>query len=247
MLLTNGPTPYYQQVKEYLRTLIDSGKLGEDEQIPSERELCLQFGISRTTIRQALNESEQEGLIYKVHGKGTFVAPRKIDQELLTMNSFEDTVLSRGLKPKMTVLAVESLQPTLEINAILKLDMVNLTKISLLGHGDDEPIVYYESFIAEQLGKAVAAEAIKRSNQGLSYSTYQLYRDCCGIIPRETHQTIEAAVADSMTAEILQIRKGTPIFLTTSIVYTDNNQPIEYKKVRYRGDKYKFNITRRHI
>lgn len=245
-MLNEGPIPYYQKIKEHLRSQIESGDLGEHQQIPSERELCQQFGLSRTTIRQALNDAEQEGLIYKVHGKGTFVSSRKINQGLLTINSFEETVLSRGMKPKMSVLSVERLQPELEINAILKLDMEDILKISLLGYGDEEPIAFYETYLAASIGKVVAEEAIRRSNEGLSYSTYQLYRDCCGIIPRVTNQTIEAVTADVKTAKLLNIRQGTPIFFSTSIVYTDDNHPVEYKKVRYRGDKYRFNVSRRH-
>ncbi len=248
MAISNGPTPYYQQLKQHLRSQIVTGNLRAHQQVPSERELCEQFKLSRTTIRQALSEAEREGLIYKVHGKGTFVAARKIDQGLLTISSFEDTIIALGLRPKVTVLSVDKIQPDLEINTILRLEMTSeLTKISLLGYADEEPVVFYETYLAAHIGEPVAEEAVNWVKKGLSFSTYQLYHDRLGIHPQVTNQTIEVIAADAITAELLKVKKSTPMFLTTSIVYAENNQPVEYKKAIYRGDKFKFNISRKHV
>lgn len=248
MSISNGPTPYYQQLKHHLRSQIETGDLRAHQQVPSERELCEQFKLSRTTIRQALSEAEREGLIYKVHGKGTFVAARKIDQGLSTISSFEDTIIALGLRPRITVLAVDRLQPDLEINTILNLEMISeLTKISLLGYADEEPVVLYETYLAPHIGGPVAEEAINWVEKGLSFSTYQLYHERLGIHPQVTNQIIEVVAADGKTAELLKVKKGTPMFLTTSIVYAENGQPVEYKKAKYRGDKFKFNISRKHV
>lgn len=247
MLQLNAPTPYYQQIKRHIRNLIKDGGLKAHEQVPSERELCEQFKLSRTTIRLALAEAEKEGLVYRVHGKGTFVAAPKIEQGLSTINSFEDTILSRGLNPKMTVLSVETLPADLVINTILQLSMnEELTKLTFLGHANEEPIVHYESYLSSKIGRIVAEEAIQRAEKGLSFSTFELYRDRCGIIPVTTNQTFEATLADNYTSEFLQIIEGSPVFLITSIVYTENNQPVEYKTSHYRGDKFKFNVSRKH-
>lgn len=247
LLQYNGPTPYYQQIKQHIRNLIKDGALKPHEQVPSERELCQQFKLSRTTIRLALAEAENEGLIYRVHGKGTFVAIPKIDQGLSAINSFEDTILSRGLNPKMTVLSVENLPADLVINTILHLSMdQELTKLTLLGHANEQPVVHYESYLSSKIGRIVADEAVKRAEKGLSYSTFELYRDRCDIIPVTTTQTFEATLADNYTSGILQIKKGSPVFLIMSIVYTENDQPVEYKTAHYRGDKFSFSINRRH-
>lgn len=248
MLQYDGPMPYYQQIKQYIKTLIKSGQLQTDQQMPSERELCQQFKLSRTTIRLALAEAEKEGLVYRVQGKGTFVSSPKIDQGLLTMNSFEDTILSRGLRPRMTVLSAETLPGDLAINTILQLNWdAELTRLTFLGHADDDPVVHYETFMSHTIGQVVEQEAIKRAIKGDSYSTFELYRDCCGIQPIVTNQTFEAAAADDMVAEYLQIKSGAPVFLITSIVFDNTNKPVEYKKAHYRGDRFKFNISRRHL
>ncbi|CAA7603371.1 GntR bacterial regulatory protein HTH signature [Acididesulfobacillus acetoxydans] len=248
MLQVNGSTPYYQQIKQYIRKLIQEEGLQPHEQIPSERELCEQFSLSRTTIRLALAEAEKEGLVYRVHGKGTFVSLPKIDQGLSAINSFEDTMRSRGLKPRIEVLSVEALPADLVINTILQLGLdEELMKLTLLGYANEEPIVHYESYLSRRIGRTVADEALQRAAAGLSYSTFELYTDRLGIKPVVTNQTFEATLADQETARLLQIQEGAAVFLITSLVYAENQQPIEYKAAHYRGDKFKFNVSRKHL
>ncbi len=82
--------PLYYQLMDIIIDMIDSGELVEDDQLPSERELCEIYDISRSTVRQAIQELEKEGYIYRVHGKGTFVSKEKFRQELLEFYSFTE-------------------------------------------------------------------------------------------------------------------------------------------------------------
>ncbi len=82
--------PLYYQLMDIIIDMIDSGELVEDDQLPSERELCEIYDISRSTVRQAIQELEKEGYIYRVHGKGTFVSKEKFRQELLKFYSFTE-------------------------------------------------------------------------------------------------------------------------------------------------------------
>lgn len=248
MIQYDGSTPFYQQLKEHILEMIKQGSLKAHQQLASERELCEQFNLSRTTIRLALAELEKDGLVYKVHGKGTFVSEPKIVQGLSTINSFEDTILSKGLNPKISVLSVEVLPADLTINTILQLGMdEEITKLIYLGCANEDVVVHYEAYLSSKIGQAVAKEALKRVERGESFSTFELYRDCCGVIPAVTNQTFEATAAEHHIADSLQVSEGAPVFLITSIVYTDNNTPIEYKRAHYRGDKFKFHISRKHL
>ncbi|HHY93479.1 MAG TPA: GntR family transcriptional regulator, partial [Firmicutes bacterium] len=104
----SSPIPLHVQLTEILRGWVESGELGPGERIPSERELCERFGVSRTTVRQALAEAEQEGMLTRIHGKGTYAAAAKIAQPLVRITSFAETIRSRGQVPTMTVLGART-------------------------------------------------------------------------------------------------------------------------------------------
>ena len=128
-LKREAPTPLYVQLKNSLLMQITSNQLAPHQQLPSERELCEQFGVSRTTVRQAINEMIHEGLVYSRAGKGTFVSEPKINQQLRTLTGFSQDVLERGGTPSSQVLEArlipatpdlaERLQVTLETELVL--------------------------------------------------------------------------------------------------------------------------------
>ncbi|KKM10173.1 hypothetical protein SY88_14770 [Clostridiales bacterium PH28_bin88] len=247
LISLNSPTPLYQQIKDILRHQIERGELEPGSQIPSEREICQRYNLSRTTVRQAINEAAAEGLLYRVQGKGTFVAKPKIAQSLFRMTSFKDTIRARGLTPSIQVLEAHNLPADFETAKLLNIDVhEEITRIVLLGYADREPIVYYHAFLPVAIGKEVAQMAQVWAREGKAFSTYDLYPRREGFIPHITNQTFEAALADKSTAKILGIKVGDPIFIVISITYAKDNRPMEFKRAIYRGDKFKFNIVRQH-
>lgn len=101
--------PLYSQLMDILIDKINNG-LEENEQLLSEREICELYDVSRTTVRQALDELEREGYIYKVHGKGTFVAPKKVNQDLVSFYSFTEEMKKIGKKPSSEIIGFEIIQ-----------------------------------------------------------------------------------------------------------------------------------------
>src|SRR3954470_16697152 len=93
----HSPVPKYSQLREILLDLVET-ELDEDQSIPSERELSARFGLSRMTVRQAVDHLVSEGRLYRVQGKGTFVARPKIDMPL-RLTSFTEDMRSRGMTP----------------------------------------------------------------------------------------------------------------------------------------------------
>lgn len=247
MIDHKSPVPLHKQVREYIKKQIETGKLNVNEQIPSERELCELFDVSRTTVRQAINDAVNEGILNRIPGKGTFVARPKIDQGLLNMTAFEDTIKMRGMKPRTEVISDGIVQADLRVSEALGLrpggDVVHLV---LLGYADDEPVAYYNSYLPLAIGQMAAATARVWSAEGRSFSTYQLYSGRNGINPYITTQTFEAAVADEIVGQVLHISTGDATFRVTSVIYDRGDIPLEYKVVYYRGDKFRFSISRRH-
>lgn len=247
MIDHKSPVPLHRQVREYIKRLVETGVLKEDEQIPSERELCEQFDISRTTVRQAINDAVNEGILNRIPGKGTFVARPKIDQGLLNMTSFEDTIRLRGMTPRTEVVSDSVIKAGNRVGRALGLEPgAEVVHIVLLGYADDEPVAYYNAYLPPAIGQMVAATARVWSNEERSFSTFQLYSGRNGINPHITTQTFEAAVADEKLGHTLQIPAGAPVFRVTSIIHARGDIPLEYKEVYYRGDKFRFSISRRH-
>ena len=245
MLKNNHPTPLYRQLTEVLHRQIEQGLYKTGRPIPSERILCQTYKISRITVRQALSDMINEGTLLRKQGKGTFVAERKVNQGLVRLVNFARTVLDLGMKPSTKVLENEVLPADIQLAKVLDIPVTSqIMKLSLLGMGDKEPLVLYESYFPISLGQRMTREAIKREKEGLPFSTYDLYGESSGIFPTRASQTLEAMTADTPLASLLHVRKGSAVLMMTSVFLTSDQRPLEFRKAMYRGDRYKFHITR---
>ncbi|MBS1238890.1 MAG: hypothetical protein H6R38_208 [Deltaproteobacteria bacterium] len=182
-------TPLYEKLRTILSRQIEEGLYQPDEVIPSERELCRQYHISRITVRQAIAEMINEGVLYRKQGKGTFVARRKVNQGLSRIVTFSRTVMDIGMKPSTRILFQGLLPAGLEVASILKLpDAGQALKLVLLGLGDHRPLVVYESYFPPPVGKKMLREAVVKEKQGVAFSSYDLYGKNTGIFPARVNQ-----------------------------------------------------------
>ena len=224
---------------------MDHGRLKPGQPIPSERSLCAKYRISRTTVRQALAEMINAGLLSRKQGKGTFVIERKVNQGLVRIVNFERTVLELGLKPSTQVLGNDVIPADIQMAKILDVPLTSqILKLTLLGKGDATPLVLYESYFPLQFGQRMAKKAAQLEKKGAPFSTYDLYERMGSVTPRSVAQTFEAITADDRLVAIMKVRKGLPIFMITSIFQTADQRPLEFRTALYRGDRYKFHLTR---
>ena len=245
MLNNNDSTPLYKQLAEQLRQQIEEGKFKNDHPIPSERSLCEKFRISRITVRQAILEMINEGILYRKQGKGTYVAKRRITQGLTRLVSFTRTVLDLGMNPSTKILGNDILPVDFQLAKVLDIPPTSQTlKLSLLGMGDGEPLVLYESYFPLSLGRKMAREAFRREKKKQSFSTFDLYGESSNIFPASINQTFEAITADERLFSLMHVKKGSAILMTTSVFVARDQRPLEFRKAMYRGDCYKFYITR---
>ncbi|MEW6426073.1 MAG: GntR family transcriptional regulator [Bacillota bacterium] len=245
MLSPNNAIPLYQQLKDELREKIKTGALKPDERIPSERELCEQYHVSRMTVRQALAELANEGLLYRTHGKGTFVARPRIDQELVRVTPFESTLRSKGLRPATKILGHKMVSADYEVATALAIPLLSpLVNLTLLGLGNEQPVAYYSAYFPENIGHKMAAAAQARLARKAPFTTYDLYDDLPEVHPVRLTQSFEALSAGADLAETLQIPPEKPLMHITTVVYLDDGRPVEYRHSYYRGDMYRFHITR---
>ncbi|MDF2720473.1 MAG: hypothetical protein K0Q59_148 [Paenibacillus sp.] len=243
----NHPTPLYEQLKQIIEQQIQEGKLEPGEQIPSERELCEKFDVSRVTVRQALALAVNEGLLYRTHGRGTFVADNaRVEQPLSELNSFQDSWAKQGLIASTEIIRAETLPNDLYLSRLLNVKMSEqIMNLQLLGSGDGRPVVYYNSYFPYEIGSVMAERAQAAKQAGKPFSTLDLYAVDEAWAPTHVDQTFEAAAADETVAHMLQIAVGSPYLLVTSIVYS-GERSLEYKAASYKADRYKFFITRKY-
>ncbi len=235
--------PLYLQVKESIEQNIRSKKFPVGSKLPSENALCEEFEVSRITIRKALELLENMGLIYSVHGKGTFVKKSTIDSNLQKISSFGETLAHMGYNgfTKITHYSTYNADDFEKMLRGVKWNKV--CKLSLTGYSMNEPVVMYRSVIRCPEGEKMYEVARELEKQGVPFSTFDLY-DRIGLEIGKVEQKVEAINADEETAGILKINPGDAVLVLNSVLLDKNMQPIEYKKGYYCTDKYTFNLNR---
>ena len=231
----NSPLPRYYQLKEIIRDRIRSGEWKPGDLIPSERELGEQYGISRMTARQAITDLVNEGLFYREQGKGTFVSERKITQQLIRLTGFTEDIRARGQRPGTKVLSAV-MRPADEVTAEkLRINPGTLIfRLQRLRLADDEPLAIELSQISFKGCERLLEEDLEQN------SLYRVLETKYGIPLMEADQELEAGLAGNEDAQLLKISVGRPVLYTRRITYTERNQPIEYAKAVYCGNKYTF-------
>ena len=231
----NSPLPRYFQLKEIMRERIRSGEWKPGELIPSERELSEKYGISRMTARQAITELVNEGLFYREQGKGTFVSQRKITQQLIHLTGFTEDIRARGQRPGTKVLSATMHPADEETAGKLRINPgTPIFRLQRLRLADDEPLAIELSQISFKGCEGLLEDDLEHN------SLYRLLEAKYGIALMEADQELEAGLTGSEEALLLKISVASPVLFTRRITYSDRNQPIEYAKAVYCGNKYTF-------
>lgn len=233
-----SPVPYYDQLAELLRHEIGQ-RLGRGEtyQLPSENELAEQHGISRQTVRHALDELERDGWIYRQKGVGSFAVARRVEQELTALVSTSEAMRQRGWTLETRVLSLDQLRPPSYIAAALELkgDMP-VYELQRLRLADGAPASIQINYLPVVL-------CPKLEDNDLSSSLYRLLETRYGLRLWTGKETLRARGATSHEAHLLDIKEGAPVMHTERITYAANGVPVEYLDAVWRGDRYDFKVT----
>lgn len=230
--------PLYAQVMDALQDYIEEGGGRPGEQLPGEPELCRMFDVSRTVIRQALRELEQEGLIVRQKGKGTFVAEPKIRESLVQeLTGFYQDMEAKGHAPVSKVLKQEIIAAPRRIAGLLQLNIgAPVIQIDRVRYVEEEPIVFVSTYLPYDLVPELLEADLEDA------SLYAFIEAAYGIVIARGHRTLEAVPATEEEATLLQIEKGDPLVLIDSVSYLSDNTPIEYYHALHRGDRSRFEV-----
>lgn len=226
-----GLPPKYARLKENLRHLILSLPAGAP--IRTERELCELYGVSRTTVRQALQELVHEGHLYRLQGKGTFVAHPKLVQTI-QLHGHTEEMEAQGLRPGSRLVSAADVPAAPEVATFFRLaagDHVHrIVRVRLV---NDEPIALQTVFLDAQrfgdVGRSLAS----------AVSLYRLLRDRYDVQLAGGEETIEAGAAGKDEAELLDTEIGAPLLVLHRRSWQADGRPIEWSNSLYRGDRYR--------
>lgn len=238
MIDHNLPTPAYMQLMHHFSEAIARGDYKPGDKLPSESTMCREFGISRTTVRQALQLLTQQNLIFSVHGKGSFVKMPAISSELTQITSFGQVLQQKGLKGRT---CVHAYSPKVEEGHFLLGNAA--ASLDLLGYISNTPVVYYRSLFKPDLGEKMYQAAKQAESTGSAFSTYDLY-DRVDVPRSRVEQTIRAINASEELSKILNIPADTALITLESVYYAPDGSVLEYKTGFYRSDTYSFNLQR---
>lgn len=234
----HSPVPYYIQVKESLQEQIRQRSWQPGYQLPSEPDLCRIFGVSRTVIRQALQELANEGLLVREKGRGTFVAEPKISGSLVQrLAGFYEDLVSQGYTPTTYVLRQEVVPAPPTVAAYLGVKTgTAVIEIERLRFIQDEPLVLATTYLPHALCPAVLHADL--SNQSL----YALLEEQCGLSIARGYRIVEAVLPNEHQARLLAVDKSSPLIKLKSVTFLNDGTPLEYYQAYYRGDRLQFKV-----
>lgn len=240
----DSPIPLYRQIKDTLRAGILNGEYAPHSRMPSESELQAMFAVSRITIRQALGDLEKEGLIFKVHGKGSFVSqPRTAFQDIATLQGFAEAMSGSGHEIVNRVMSFRIARAPAEVTTKLGLpDGANVAEIHRVRLLNREPVSYEVTFLPEQLGdKLQRADLVARD-------IFLILENDCGIALGSADLSIDAVSASAPIARALKIKAGAPMLRIERLTHDSRGQPIDFEYLYFRSGtfQYRLRIDRKH-
>lgn len=233
--------PVFAQIRARLQAAIETGALTPNQRLPSERQLSELFGVSRMTVRQAIDAMTHDRLLYVVQGKGTFVAdPRIIKQPLHDLTSFTQDITSRGMRPSSRVVDGRIFRATFELARLFEIavtaEIIQLTRLRL---ADDEPLAIETAHIPAAYAPGLLEHDLERN------SLYSILGGEYGLILAQAHQTIEADEPTDEEIRLLEMDGKRPVLRISRITFDATGRIVEYVRAVYRGDRYHLTVELR--
>ena len=242
--LKSDKTPLYLQARQYLLDLIEDGTFKPGEQLPSEADLAVQLGISRPTLREALHNLEQEGLIVRKHGVGTFVSQNTLVLEsgLEVLESLESQAHWLGLNTEVVQLAVSE-RPATEQER----EMLQLSDDGPVDVLDVDRVIAIEGESFAYLKDVVPVTYLRQEDLGVQFSgsVLDIFLQQEVVLPVASQTQINAEGADEELATRLGVPKGTALLKLVGQLYSYDEKVLDYSLSYFIPGHFKFHVTRR--
>lgn len=237
-----SPIPLYTQVKENLRERILDGTYPAHAKLPAESELGAIFGVSRITVRQALSDLQKEGVIFKIPGKGTFVAKPKAFQQLTQLEGFGEAMSRMGYEIYNQVTSHKTVTATPQVAQKLQLPLgAEVTEIKRVRHLNREPVSLEVTYLAQDIGDRLRREDLATRD------IFLILENDYGIPLGQADLQLDAMLADDSLALALRVEQGSAVLRIERLTHHADGTPLDFEYLYFRGDafQYRLQINRR--
>lgn len=229
----NSPIPIYRQLYLILRGQIETREYQVDDTLPTEEQLAEQYAVSRVTVRKALQILVDDGLIVRQAGKGTFVYPQKIEENLYSLQGFAEMMASDYPAQVMEILNFEVIQARDDLASLLTVSTGDkILRIKRRHKVENRPVAYAIIYLPFEVGKLFAPEDVETT------PIYTLLVWKASIIIGRATQRIAAIAANQEISEALGIASGSPVLTVKRVTYSSEQKPIEYIQLYYPGNQH---------
>jgi GntR family transcriptional regulator len=233
-----NPIPYYLQLAELMRRDISQRQPHHEIwQLPSENELATLHGITRATVRRALDVLERGGWLYREKGKGSFAAVRRVQHELTQLVSTTNDMRERGWSLTTKVISLNQMSASPKIASALDLPegapCYELCRLRLV---DDEPLSLQSSYLREALCPAL-------EEQDLSRSLYRLLETHYGLRLWSGKEILRARCALPDEEKLLETTKCAAVMYMERVTYGVRGEAVEYLEAVWHGERYDFTVS----
>ncbi|MBT8216401.1 MAG: GntR family transcriptional regulator [Acidimicrobiia bacterium] len=223
--------PRYEVIARALREVVAGSEA--NARLPSEAELCEQFDVSRMTARQAVGVLVADGLVYRVRGHGTFVAPRRVARLLGSPLSFTEGMRARGLPASSRVLEFRQIDPSPGDRAALRLEPgerpVLLERLRL---GGTTPMALERAVVTPRCAGILEADMASESLHAVF--------ERLGHLPMKAHATVSARRATAKEKRLLELGSSGVVLAERRVISDQNDMPLEHTETRYAAERYEF-------
>ena len=238
------PIPLYHQLKTLLLEQIRAGDMKPNDRLPAEDELAATHGVSKATVRQALNELAVAGVLRREQGRGTFVAEPKLAQGPREMTSFTDEMRSRGLRPTSKVLKQDIIKAEAVVADKLQIaEGAQVLRLKRLRLAESEPMGIQTAYLSLAIAPQLAQEDFTDA------SLYEVLERKYALWPARAQETYIAVLVDRADAKLLKVAAATPALSAERVSYLTSGQPLEVTYSIMRGDRYQIvlDLSRHHL
>ena len=208
--------------------------------IPTQSELEAMFGVSRITVRKAVDELVSEGLLVRRQGKGTFVQSTKLTHELNAITSWTESLHALGYTPSTSNVEVDVMSAPKRIAKLLGLgEGEPVAKLRRVRLANGKPISLMVNYVPHALVPGLEERMHGRE------SLYDVLGQVYGLVPHVAEDTVETREATEQEADLLDIEPWSPVLCVTRVGYLSNGNPLELAMVTSRGDQYQYKVVLR--
>ncbi|MDR3428752.1 GntR family transcriptional regulator [Silvimonas sp.] len=234
---THSHISLYSQIREELRGRIMTGSYLPHEKMPSESELMRVYGVSRITVRQALGDLEKESLIFRVAGKGSFVAKPKPFQELGRLQGFAEAMSGQGHEIHNRLVSLHTLPANAEVAARLALpEFTPVTQIRRIRYLNREPVSLDVTYVSTRIGERLAREDLA------SRDIFLILENDYDIALGHADLAIDAQLADADLAGLLSVPVNSPILRIERLTHTREGAPVDFEYLYCRPDNFQYRL-----